>query len=188
MASFLNKAKSKLHEHSNNKQQEPLQDQSTTANSEETQPHSQPSSSNTKDQPTDPNRDQSTLANTVNPSKTDSDESTSALDVHNTARSAKSCSHLTWSPQLASEASSYAHTLADKNKMEHSGVSGQGENLYMSTGSASFSDAVQSWLDEKKYYGGEKVGEGEFGKWGHFCESCHYFPLDGVGRGAAPLF
>jgi hypothetical protein len=40
----------------------------------------------------------------------------------------------------------------------------------MSTGEASYGQAVQSWLDEEKDYGGEKIGEGDFGKWGHFSE------------------
>lgn len=56
--------------------------------------------------------------------------------------------------------------------MEHAGIDGQGENLYMSTGDATYEQAVQAWLGEEKDYGGEKIGEGDFTKWGHFCESC----------------
>ena len=59
--------------------------------------------------------------------------------------------------------------MAEQDKMEHAGVKGQGENLYMSTGDATFDQAVQSWLDEEKSYGGEKIGEGNFAEWGHFC-------------------
>lgn len=93
------------------------------------------------------------------------------VEVHNYARSAKNLSHMSWDSSLAREATTYAEELAKKGQMQHSGTSGQGENLFMSTGDASFSDAVQSWLDEEKDYKGEKVGEGNFAKWGHFCES-----------------
>jgi hypothetical protein len=47
----------------------------------------------------------------------------------------------------------------------------------MSTADASYSQAVQSWLDEEKDYGGEKIGEGDFGKWGHFSLSSPFFVL-----------
>lgn len=92
------------------------------------------------------------------------------MQVHNLARANKRCNKLEWSPELAKEAEKYAQTLAEKEKMEHSGVQGQGENLYMSSGNAELDQAVQAWLEEEKAYGGEKIGEGDFGKWGHFCE------------------
>lgn len=93
-----------------------------------------------------------------------------AMQVHNLARANKQCPRLDWSTDLAKEAQEYAQKLAEKEQMEHSGVQGQGENLFMSSGDAEFDQAVQSWMEEEKDYNGEKVGEGEFQKWGHYCE------------------
>ena len=93
-----------------------------------------------------------------------------AMQAHNLARVSKQCNKLEWDPKLAKEALEFAEQLVDQNKMQHSGVEGQGENLFMSTGKALLEDAVQSWLDEEKKYHGEKIGEGNFQDWGHFCE------------------
>lgn len=92
------------------------------------------------------------------------------MQMHNLARANKQCRKLEWDDKLAKEAEEYAKTLAKKQKMEHSGVEGQGENLYMSSGNAELDHAVEAWLGEEKAYSGEKVGEGDFAKWGHFCE------------------
>jgi len=149
MASFINKAKSKVHEHTENSdaRAQPSPNAGTTAPA----PVSQPSN--------------------------DSSEMTAAVEVHNEARNVRGAPPMGWDSSLAQEAEAYARKLAIKNTMEHSGVSGQGENLYMSSGSASFSDAVQNWLDEEKQYSGEKIGEGDLGKWGHFCKSrCSKLP------------
>jgi len=67
---------------------------------------------------------------------------------------------------------------------QHSGVDGQGENLFMSTGDASYEQAVQSWLDEEKDYHGEKIGEGDFSEWGHFSQ-CVWHSTTHVGMGKA---
>ena len=95
-----------------------------------------------------------------------------AMQVHNLARANKRCKKLDWSPKLAREAEEYARTLAEKGKMVHSGVAGQGENLYMKSCDCELEEAVEAWLAEERNYGGEKIGEGELGKWGHFCECC----------------
>ena len=96
----------------------------------------------------------------------------SALSTHNQARSTKKLSGLQWDDNLAKDAQAYAEKIAAKDRMAHAGIHGQGENPYMSTGDATYEQAVQAWLDEEKDYGGEKIGEGDFTKWGHFCESC----------------
>lgn len=98
------------------------------------------------------------------------DDGAPAVQVHNLARANKQCTKLEWSSELAKDAEQYAKTLAEKGTMVHSGVQAQGENLYMSSGAAEYDQAVQSWLAEEKEYNGEKIGEGDFGKWGHFCE------------------
>lgn len=159
MASLISKAKSKFHEHTD---KDATQGQSKV-DTGPTQP-AQPSNTDAGDS---------------------ASETTAALDVHNEARTAKGAPPMEWDPSLAQEAEAYAQKLATKNIMEHSDVSGQGENLYMSSGNASFSDAVQNWLDEEKHYSGEKVGEGDFGKWGHFCKSRPGNPLRGHFVGSA---
>lgn len=90
-----------------------------------------------------------------------------AVNAHNVARREYSVAPLQWSPDLASQAESWAKELVGKGNLQHSGVGG--ENLHWSSKNASFTDAVNGWLDEENAYAGEKIGEGDFGKWGHFC-------------------
>ncbi|KAJ3186403.1 hypothetical protein HK101_009669 [Irineochytrium annulatum] len=75
-----------------------------------------------------------------------------ALTPHNAARRATGYAmpDLTWDATVASAAASYAASLASTCSLRHSGVSGQGENLYMSGGSgtASFEAATKAWVDE----------------------------------------
>lgn len=54
--------------------------------------------------------------------------------------------------------------------MHHSGVQGQGENLYWSSDDGSFADAVNMWVKEGEKYHGEKIGEGNLADWGHYSE------------------
>lgn len=122
--------------------------------------------------PSEPPPDESTQDRSApngGPSSTnDNSDPEGCLHAHNSARSAKGCQELAWDPDLARDAAAYAQRLADKDRMEHAGVQGQGENLYMSTGDARFEQAVRSWLEEEQKYGGERVGEGNFMEWGHF--------------------
>lgn len=93
-----------------------------------------------------------------------------AMQVHNLARANKRCEKLEWSTDLAKNAQEHANVLAKNEAMQHSGVQGQGENLFMSTGDAELEQAVQSWLGEEKDYNGEAIGEGDLQKWGHYCK------------------
>lgn len=79
---------------------------------------------------------------------------------------------LTWDDGLANDAKQYAQHLADTKKFEHSGVNGQGENLFMSSGNASLADATRAWLNEKPNYHGEKIPDGDFGSYGHYTQVC----------------
>lgn len=92
-----------------------------------------------------------------------------AVNSHNTARTPKSCPPVTWDEKLAADATAYAQQLANEDKLHHSGVQGQGENLYWSSeGDATFDDAVQMWLKESEKYHGEKIGEGTLSDYGHY--------------------
>ena len=94
-------------------------------------------------------------------------ESEQAVRIHNIARKQQSLAPLQWSSNLASQAESWSKKLAKTGKMQHSDTGG--ENLYWSSGDAQFAAAVNYWLDERGAYNGEKVGEGNFEEWGHFC-------------------
>lgn len=102
------------------------------------------------------------------------DEQRDALNVHNDARGKKGVQALNWDGNLANDAQGYAQTLADSKELKHSGVNGQGENLFMSSGDASLADAVRAWLGEEANYHGEKIGEGDFMAWGHYSKTLFF--------------
>ncbi|KAH8656593.1 CAP domain-containing protein [Tricladium varicosporioides] len=96
-----------------------------------------------------------------------------AVQAHNAARAEAQGGprpSLTWSNDLAAKAQVWANHLASINNMQHDPNSGGGENLYASSGGASFVDGVHAWVDEKKNYHGEKIGEGNFGSYGHYTQ------------------
>ncbi|KAI4190533.1 MAG: hypothetical protein LQ346_004909 [Caloplaca aetnensis] len=109
-----------------------------------------------------------------------SDDERKALNIHNKARqeAPQGFGHprnaLEWDDKLASNAQAYAQHLANAGKgLQHSdGDSrpGQGENLYWSKPNGSMADASQGWVNEVKNYSGEKIGEGDFGSYGHYTQ------------------
>lgn len=66
-------------------------------------------------------------------------------------------------------AAEYARVLAISDTLEHSGVEGQGENLYASAAESDYVDAVEVWLAEMTKYDGKKLGE-DLRDFGHFSE------------------
>ena len=90
------------------------------------------------------------------------------MKAHNRKRVEKGNSELVWDEELAGKAQAYAEELSAKDTLQHSGMEGQGENLFMSSGDATYQDAVNAWMAEESKYSGEKIGEGDFGDWGHF--------------------
>lgn len=96
------------------------------------------------------------------------DEWTAALALNNQARTAKGLQPLQWDTGLAQQAAAYAQSLAQQKKLVHSGITWQGENLYMNSGPAAFSNAVQSWLNEESNYTGQTINQGNFAKYGHY--------------------
>lgn len=98
-------------------------------------------------------------------------DQTAALRANNAARHSKNLHDLAWDRNLANQATEYAKHLASTMKMVHSGTKGEGENLYMTSPRLEpLKAAVEAWLSESKNYHGEKIGEGNFGSYGHYSE------------------
>ena len=75
------------------------------------------------------------------------------LNAHNSYRSQVGVAALTWSDALASHAQDWANHLSSHGLFQHSGTSGQGENLWMGTSHRfSFTQMVGSWGDEKQHF------------------------------------
>ncbi|KAL8924400.1 MAG: hypothetical protein Q9172_002702 [Xanthocarpia lactea] len=104
-----------------------------------------------------------------------------ALQIHNQARrdASKSSGHgrpdLVWDNKLEKDAIAYAEHLCRANKgLQHSSGDqrpNQGENLYWSKPNGSLEAASKGWMDEKKNYHGQKIGEGDFGSYGHYTQA-----------------
>lgn len=61
--------------------------------------------------------------------------------------------------------------LSKSRKLQHSGIEEHGETVFVSTGDASYEDAVQSWLAEESDFNGlEKFGDGNASKYARFSE------------------
>jgi hypothetical protein len=70
--------------------------------------------------------------------------------------------------------------LAKSRKLQHSGVEEHGENIFVSTEDVPLDEAVKSWLAEEKDYDGEKFGEGNSVKYGHFSKRFYVDCLLGI--------
>lgn len=80
-----------------------------------------------------------------------------ALDAHNAARAGegKGLASLKWSANLQTDTQAWA----DQCKLDHSVPTGQGQNLYMTSGStASPGNAVKAWMGEKADYTYDAAG------------------------------
>ncbi|KAL8736630.1 MAG: hypothetical protein Q9181_002307 [Wetmoreana brouardii] len=123
-----------------------------------------------------------------------SEDAQQALKIHNQARNdASHTSHhprpdLVWDDQLVANATAYAKHLASANHgLQHTTSDqrpNQGENLYWSKPNGSLANASKGWVDEKKNYHGEKIGEGDFASWGHYTQ-CIWPTTTKVGVGMA---
>ncbi|KAL8682678.1 MAG: hypothetical protein Q9186_001274 [Xanthomendoza sp. 1 TL-2023] len=110
-----------------------------------------------------------------------SEDEKKALNIHNQARhdASQSSGHkrpdLRWDDNLAKQARAYAQYLCKANKgLQHSSGDqrpNQGENLYWSKPNGSLEAASKGWMNEKKDYHGEKIGEGNFGAYGHYTQA-----------------
>jgi pathogenesis-related protein 1 len=98
-------------------------------------------------------------------------EQKAVLKTHNDARAAVGISHkLTWSDTIASDAQSYANTLAQNGAWEHDTKNDggyangpYGENLYVAYSSSgekpSWEKAARSWINEKAFYHYGSIGD-----------------------------
>ncbi|XP_017970641.1 PREDICTED: pathogenesis-related protein 1 [Theobroma cacao] len=73
------------------------------------------------------------------------------LDAHNTARAAVGVGPMTWNDTVAAYAQDYANERIGDCNLEHS-TGPYGENLAISSGDLSGTQAVRLWVDEKVYY------------------------------------
>lgn len=98
-----------------------------------------------------------------------SSDQSAALNIHNNARHSKGLQPLHWDQNLCNDATQWAQHMAGDGNFHHSGVSGQGENLFWtSPNSTPYQSGAQAWINESKNYHGEKIGEGNFGSYGHY--------------------
>lgn len=95
-----------------------------------------------------------------------------ALNGHNNPRKNKKLQPLQWDAGLTKAALGWAQKLARESKFYHSSGTGHGENLYWTTSSGGdpLNDGTKAWMAEEKNYHGQKIGEGNFGSYGHYSE------------------
>ncbi|KAM0798239.1 CAP domain-containing protein [Usnea florida] len=103
-----------------------------------------------------------------------------ALKIHNQAREAVSKQtsvhrpDLIWDSKLTAAAEQWAQYLASRDAgLQHSSGAerpGQGENLFWISAGGSLATGSQAWVDERKAYHGEKIGEGNFESYGHYTQ------------------
>ena len=98
------------------------------------------------------------------------------LSAHNSYRSQVGSPPLTWSDTLASQAQEWANYLASNGLFQHSGASGEGENLWEGTSHAySFTQMVSSWGDEGQHFvNGTFPNVSNTGRWedvGHYTQT-----------------
>ena len=87
----------------------------------------------------------------------------------------QSIGSLSWNDTLRAHAKIWADVLAKENNgLRHSSEKnwGHGENLYSVTlnGDLSCKAAIKAFFDEYSLYNNEKIGEGDYHKWGHFTQ------------------
>jgi hypothetical protein len=116
-------------------------------------------------------------ASTPSPSSSSSlsSDAQKALDAHNAARSAVGTAALVWDDTLASNAQAYGETLVSQygstGTLQHSQVSGQGENLYWQGNVGDdipMTNAANMWIAEKSKYNGETITMSNYMSFGHY--------------------
>lgn len=102
-----------------------------------------------------------------------SSDAQKALDAHNAARSEVNNPALSWDVGLEADALAWAQNLANIGSLTHASGTGQGENLYMSSGRSGdhLTSASDLWIAEKADYSGQRIGEGNFASYGHYTQA-----------------
>ena len=106
-----------------------------------------------------------------------------AFNLHNAARKAKGIPALAYDKNLETGARQWAQNLANNiHSLQHSTSQqrpNQGENLYWASGGGAVNSpcasGTQAWLDEARFYTGQKTGESAKGVIGHYSESFSFF-------------
>lgn len=95
------------------------------------------------------------------------------LAAHNKYRTEVGVPELKWSESLESEARKWAERLSKSQDFKHSGVSAQGENIWIGTSKRfTFEQMVDSWGSEKKNF---KYGKfPEVSRTGNWFDVGHY--------------
>ena len=112
-------------------------------------------------------------------------DQTAFLNVHNTARTSVNVGNLIWSGSLAAGAQTWANTLAEQDKLEHSPEPrAYGENIAMGSEGYTPADAAKSWLSEKSSYSGDAISMENFATIAHYTQMVWSGTTD-VGYGIA---
>ncbi|KAH7121651.1 CAP domain-containing protein [Dactylonectria macrodidyma] len=94
-----------------------------------------------------------------------------ALDAHNAARAEVGNADLVWDADLAADAQEWATHLVSVGSLVHSSTDGQGENLYMQSGTdAPYKNAVDAFVSEKSLYNGEAISSTNYMNFGHYTQ------------------
>ncbi|KAL9135852.1 MAG: hypothetical protein Q9175_002941 [Cornicularia normoerica] len=111
-----------------------------------------------------------------------------ARSAANSISGAVSRPSLNWDTALASDAQNWANNLASANSGLNHSTSDQrpneGENLYWVSSGGALADAAQGWVNEGSKYSGQKIGEGDFGAYGHYTQ-CIWPTTTAVGMASA---
>ena len=98
---------------------------------------------------------------------------TTMLAAHNAARAAVGLPPLTWDDRLATDAASYAATLAREDRFAHAIQDEEGENLWMGTRDAyKLDEMVGAWIAERRYY--RPAVTPDFSTTGRWGDVAHY--------------
>lgn len=74
--------------------------------------------------------------------------------------------------------------MANADSLQHSGASGQGENIFQSRPASSLAAAAQDWCNEVGSYSGQNIPDGNFESYGHYTQVV-WPTTTAVGMGAA---
>ncbi|CAO2831822.1 unnamed protein product [Amaranthus hypochondriacus] len=85
------------------------------------------------------------------------------LQLHNAARAVVGVGPLSWDDRVAAFAQSWANQRINDCRLVHSNNDQFGENIFWGSGDYSAAFALQTWIDERKYYdyGSNSCGGGQ---------------------------
>ncbi|KAK0666362.1 CAP domain-containing protein [Cercophora samala] len=111
-----------------------------------------------------------------------------ALTLHNSLRRSRNIAPLNYDKSLQDSARQWAEHLAKNvGKLEHATDIDQGENIYWASGGGfekePCANATRSWLNEGRWYTGQRVGDPAQGVIGHFTQ-CMWSGTRRVGMAA----